>query len=136
MSDPILYVEDSADDVFFMQRAFKKVNPTVDLRVITDGQQAADFFDPEKTGQPPVALSLVILDLNLPGRSGLEVLRQIRSKFPFAKVPVVLFTASSEQSDIDSCYEAGCNGYVVKPNNPEDLKTLISVIHDFWIKEN
>jgi CheY-like chemotaxis protein len=131
-----MYVEDGPDDVFFMQRAFKKINPAVELKVITDGAQAADFFDATKPDQGATPLSLVILDLNLPGRSGLEVLTQIRSKYKFNKVPVILFSASSQQSDIDSCYLAGCNAYLVKPNDPEGLKALVALINDFWLKSN
>jgi CheY-like chemotaxis protein len=136
MSDPVLYIEDGPDDVFFMQRAFKKVNPDIDLRVITNGQEAADFFDATKNADDPTPLSLVILDLNLPGQSGLDVLALIRTKSKFGKVPVILFSASSQQSDIDSCYAKGCNAYVVKPNDPERLRSLVTVINEFWLKEN
>jgi CheY-like chemotaxis protein len=136
MNDPILYVEDSPDDVFFMQRAFQKINPEVELRVITNGQEAADFFDATKNPSEAPPLSLIILDLNLPGRSGLEVLSQIRTKSKFQKVPVILFSASNQQSDVDSCYLAGCNAYVVKPSDSHRLKTLVNSINDFWLKEN
>jgi CheY-like chemotaxis protein len=83
MNDPVLYVDDGPDDIFFMQRAFQKVAPEVELKVIKNGQDAADFFDlAQNQNAAPQPLSLVILDLNLPGRSGLEVLAQIRKKFP------------------------------------------------------
>ena len=137
MSEPILYVEDTPDDVFLMQRAFKKIAPDVDMRVITNGQEAADFFDASRPKSAETApLSLVILDLNLPGRSGLEVLQTIRSKSRFPKVPVILFSASNRQEDIDSCYLAGASAYVVKPSESEELRTLVKLIHDFWLKAN
>jgi CheY-like chemotaxis protein len=136
MSDPILYVEDGPDDVLFMQRAFQKVAPEVELRVITNGQEAADFFDADRADQSPVTLALVILDLNLPGRSGLEVLAQIRQKSRFKTVPVILFSASNQQKDINACYLEGCNAYLLKPSNPESLKNLVALINDFWLKEN
>jgi two-component system response regulator len=134
MPEPILYVEDSPDDVEFMKRAFRKVAPDLELKVITNGQEAADYFaQPEPEEKP---LALVLLDLNLPGRSGMEVLAQIRSKYKFAKVPVIIFSASSQQSDIDSCYTGGCNSYVVKPSNPDGLKRLVTSIHEYWILHN
>jgi two-component system response regulator len=137
MHNSILYVEDGPDDVFFMQRAFKNVAPGVDLRVITSGQEAADFFVSARDAQPSDhPLALVILDLNLRGQSGLEVLTHIRTRSKYGKVPVILFSASSQQSDIDSCYEKGCNAYVVKPSDPERLKVLVSVINEFWLKQN
>ena len=66
----------------------------------------------------------------------MDVLIQIRAKYRFPKVPVILFSASSQESDIDSSYQAGCNAYLVKPNDPERFKTLVSVINEFWLKEN
>jgi CheY-like chemotaxis protein len=137
MHDPILYVEDGPDDVFFMQRAFQKVAPDVELKVITNGQQAVDFFgSDQKEGATLGPLALVILDLNLPGRSGLDVLFQIRKKSKYRTVPVILFSASNQQTDIDACYLEGCNAYVIKPSDPESLRRLVSLINDFWLKEN
>jgi len=136
MSDPILYVEDGPDDVFFMQRAFRKVNPEVELKVITSGEEATTYFDATSEQSNASPLALVILDLNLPGRSGLEVLTHIRTQSKFRKVPVLLFSASSQQSDIDSCYAAGCNAYLVKPSDPEQLNDMVAVINDFWLKIN
>ena len=124
MKDPILYVEDGADDVLFMQRAFKTVAPQVDLRVIMDGREASEFFAPSHpNAKPKPPLALVLLDLNLPGQSGLQVLAGIRTKSEYAKVPVVIFSASSQQQDIDACYAAGCNAYVVKPSDPQKLNS-------------
>jgi len=137
MSDSILYIEDGPDDVFFMQRAFKKIAPNVELRVITNGREASEFFmapQGEEKLDPPLAL--VLLDLNLPGHSGLEVLTHIRTKSEYGKVPVILFSASSQQSDVDSCYAAGCNAYVVKPSDPDRLRALVVTINEFWLKEN
>lgn len=137
MIDPIIYVEDGPDDILFMQRAFSKVAPDIELHVITNGQDAADFFDSSRNeNTPPTPLALVILDLNLPGRSGLEILSQIRKKSKFHTVPVILFSASNQQKDIDACYLEGCNAYLVKPSDPDNLKNLVELIHDFWLKEN
>jgi CheY-like chemotaxis protein len=137
MNDPILYVEDGSDDILFMQRAFRKIAPEVKLHIITNGQEAADFFDPGKNQEGArIALSLVLLDLNLPGRSGLEVLAQIKKHSNHQTVPIVVFSASDQQKDIEACYQQGCNAYVVKPNHPDGLKRLVSLINDFWLNEN
>jgi len=99
--------------------------------------EASEFFlaaQGEDKLDPPLAL--VLLDLNLPGHSRLEVLTHIRTKSKCGKVPVILFSASSQQSDVDSCYAAGCNAYVVKPNAPERLRALVVTINEFWLKEN
>jgi len=136
MSDTILYVEDSADDVFFMQRAFRKVAPDIELQVITNGQAAADFFISSQGAETIKPLALVLLDLNLPGQSGLQVLVHIRKNSKYEKVPVIIFSASSQQNDIDMCYADGCNAYVVKPSDPESLKAIVTTISEFWLKVN
>jgi CheY-like chemotaxis protein len=136
MSASVLYVEDGPDDVFFMQRAFKKVAPDVELKVITDGQKASDFFVSSQADASAMPLSLVILDLNLPGESGFKVLSNIRSKSKYPKVPVILFSASNQQSDIEAGYAEGCNAYLVKPSEPDRLKEIVAAINDFWVKAN
>ena len=131
----ILYIEDEPDDVFLMERTFRQVAPEVDLKVISDGQEAVDYFD-NSARISPGDLSLVLLDLNLPGLSGLKVLSHIRKRPGLAELPVVIFSASNQPSDIAASYAEGCNAYLVKPGDPDRLKTIVAAIKDFWILEN
>ncbi len=136
MSIPVLYVEDSADDVFFIQRAFQQIAPKVRLHIITDGQAAADYFDPAARPEPPPeSLALVLLDHNLPGRSGLEILAHIRKKSRTPRLPVIIFTASNQQKDIDACYAAGCNAYLIKPSDSEGLRQIVALIASTWLHQ-
>ena len=137
MSLPVLYVDDSPDDVFFVDRAFRSVAPGVQLRVIPDGQAAADYFDPvAQPDPPPESLALALLDLNLPGRSGLDILIQIRKNSRTPALPVVIFSASNQQKDIDACYAEGCNAYLIKPTDSDGLRQMISLVVTTWLKEN
>jgi CheY-like chemotaxis protein len=137
MGRRILYVEDGPDDVLFMERAFRKVAPEVRLDVIPDGQQAVDYFDPARlSASARELLDLVILDLNLPGRSGLEVLRQIRRNPDTSRLPVVMFSASNQQKDIDACFAAACSAYHVKPNDFEGLRHVVENICQSWLLNN
>jgi CheY-like chemotaxis protein len=131
----ILYVEDSPDDVLFVERALRKVAPGVRLHVIADGQAAIDYFDPAAQPQlPPGSLALVLLDLNLPGRSGLEVLAHIRKNSRIPAVPVVMFSASNQPKDIDACYTEGCNAYLIKPTDSAGLRQTVALIAATWLQ--
>jgi CheY-like chemotaxis protein len=115
----ILHVEDQEDDVFFLQQAFRRAGITQPVQVVTDGQQATDylegvgdFADREKYPLP----FLVLLDLNLPFKSGLEVLEWLRSRPMHRAMVVVALTSSNQEADIHRAYELGANSYVVKPS--------------------
>ena len=133
----VLYIEDSPDDVLFVQRAFQQVAPTVDLHVIPSGQAAVDYFDCTAPSEPsPERVRLVMLDLNLPGRSGHYILGQIRRASRCPRIPVVIFSASNQQKDIDACYAEGCNAYLIKPTDSTGLRQMISLVTDTWLKED
>jgi len=138
MSKPtVLYIEDSPDDVLFVRRAFKQIAPAVDVHVIPDGQAAVDYFAPAaQPDPPPESLRLVLLDLNLPGRSGHYILGQIRRASRCPRIPVVIFSASNQQKDIDACYAEGCNAYLIKPTDSQGLRDLIALIASTWLQNN
>jgi CheY-like chemotaxis protein len=130
----VLYIEDEPDDVYLMERTFRKMAPDIDLKVISDGRKAVEFF--EETANSVLDLGLVLLDLNLPGLSGLKVLSQIRKSPHISHVPVVVFSASNQPSDISASYAGGCNAYLVKPGDPDRLKSIVGLLKDFWLVEN
>ncbi|MEO8429788.1 MAG: response regulator, partial [Verrucomicrobiota bacterium] len=126
MADTILQVEDDTNDVFFFQRAMKKVGVTNPIQVASDGQQAIDYLkgvgkyaDRETYPLP----CLVLLDLKLPYVMGLEVLRWIRQQPGAARVVVVL-SASGQETDVATAYYLGANGYLVKPPETSKLEDM------------
>ena len=136
---PILYAEDEKNDAFFMERAFEKVGISNQLIVVSDGQAVIDYLagalnnaDPS---QPP-SISLLLLDLNLPNKSGLEVLKWVRAQPALRTLPVLMITASIEEADLQRAYSQGANAYLVKPAKPADLVAMVQSIKDFWLTQN
>jgi len=134
----ILQVEDDPNDVFLMRHAMKKVGVLNPVQVVSDGQQAVDymqgaakFADREKYPFP----CLVFLDLKLPYVMGLEVLKSIR-KQPGSSVPVIMLTASSQDSDLVSAYGLGANAFLTKPSEARKLEEMVKAIKDFWLTHN
>lgn len=137
MSDTILLVEDSEDDVLFMQRALVSAGYKHPLQVAPDGQSALDYlggvkqYADRKTYPLP---SLVLLDLKLPHVLGLDVLKWIRSRPELQTLPVVVLTSSGERSDLERAYRLGANCFMVKPSDTDDLDGLAKCLVDYWFK--
>lgn len=133
---PVLYAEDEENDAFFLQRAFTTAGISHPVVVVADGQEAIEYCegsgaytDRVKNPLP----SLVLLDLNLPLRSGIDVLAQVRHAPGFEKIPVIIFSSSLQPSDIEIAYGKGANAYLVKPSRPEDLIGLARGMRKFWL---
>ena len=138
-SVPILYVEDEETDVILLQHVLAKVGVQNPLQTVKDGKLAKDYLG--GTGpfadrrQHPLP-GLVLLDLNLPYWSGFEVLEWTRQQPQLRRLPVVVFTSSERPDDIARAYDAGANGYLVKPNALADLTILVQAVRDFWLLHN
>jgi two-component system response regulator len=130
----ILLVEDNPDDIALTARALKQNNISNDLCVAADGEEALRYLLPEdESGAPPV---LILLDLNLPKLSGLDVLRRIRADDRTRYVPVVVLTTSSEERDIVESYQLGANSYVRKPVVFESFLDAIKLLGLYWLLVN
>lgn len=130
---PVLYAEDEENDVFLLERAFARAGVEHPLQVVTDGAVAlrylagtGEFSDRERFPLPCLAL----LDLNLPRKSGLEILQWIRANPDLRALPVILLSSSNQTRDIQSAYALGANGYLVKPSSAEKLVELVSALRD------
>jgi len=134
-SQIILIVEDSDDDYMATVRAFKKANLINPVRRCTNGDQAMDYLlqrgeysDPGNAPRP----SIILLDLNLPGTDGREVLRMIKADPNLQKIPVIVLTTSNAEQDIERCYEAGANSYVQKPVDLVGFIQSVARLTDYW----
>jgi CheY-like chemotaxis protein len=138
-ASPVLYAEDDENDSFLIQRAFKQEEVRHPLVIVPDGQAAVDYLtgagEYANRTQHPVPC-LILLDLKMPGKSGLEVLEWIRQHPDIPLVPVVMLTSSDQESDIHRAYLLGANGYLVKPNKPEEILAMTKAIKDFWLTVN
>lgn len=132
----ILIVEDSDDDFFATQRAFKKSGLTNPIRRCTNGDQTLDYL--YRRGEfADAALApwpgIILLDLNLPGTDGREVLRIIKSDPKLRKIPVIVLTTSDAEQDIARCYEDGANSYVKKPVDLQGFFLAIARLREYWL---
>lgn len=135
----ILYVEDDENDVFLMQHAFQKAGIDNPLEIVPDGQAAIDYLEGKNGFEDRQRFPLprlVLLDLKLPHRSGLDVLKWIRSSPAFCTMPVIMLTSSNQDSDIHRAYILGVNSYLVKPGKPTELLAMVNTIRDFWLNIN
>jgi len=121
-SNIVLYAEDDENDAFFMERAFARLNRPHELHVVSTGKRAMDYLQEHATTTPP---RLAILDIKMPEMSGLEVLLWLRSRPEFVGLPTVMFTSSTQQSDVELSRIHGANAYFVKPSNAQNLAQLM-----------
>jgi CheY-like chemotaxis protein len=135
----ILHVEDDPNDVLLVGRAFRKAEIGAKVQVVNDGEQAvqylsgvAGYADRE---QFPVPF-LVLLDLKLPRKSGIEVLEWVRAHPGLKRVPVVMLTSSRQPIDINRAYDLGVNAYLVKPVNFDALVEMMRTLDTFWMRVN
>jgi two-component system response regulator len=135
----ILLVEDNAGDAEMTTRALKKNGLANKLMHLKDGAEALDFLFAEGdfAGREVVNKpKVILLDLKMPKVSGIEVLRRLRSDERTKKIPVVILTSSSEDPDIQACYDLGVNSYVVKPVEFEEFFKAISNLGLYWVIVN
>lgn len=132
----VLYVEDEADDVFFMRKAFRAAGVAVPLQTAEDGQKAIAYLD----GKPPYhdrslhpRPSLIILDLNLPVLSGFEVLEWLRRRPEYAGVQVVVFSSSGRPEDREKATALGATDYLMKPASGFDFVDVVRQLQARWL---
>ena len=132
---PILYAEDEENDAFFLQRALVQATVLNPLVVARDGQEAIDYCSGSgrfsNRDEHPLPC-LVLLDLNMPRKSGMEVLKWIRNQPSISDLPVIVLTSSLQEADIHRAYSQGANAYLGKPSKPDELVGVIKSIKDFW----
>ena len=135
----ILLVEDDANDVLLLQRAFHKAGLRDTLRVVRDGEQAIHYLrgqDPyHQRDRFPVPF-MMLLDLKMPGTDGFEVLHWVRSHPELRRLLVVVLTSSNLQADVDRAYELGANSYLVKPVEFEQMVHMIQRFEAYWKEIN
>ena len=136
MSDHlILMAEDDADDRLLVQDAFAECGARDRVRFVADGEELVDYLlhrgKYEQAGTSPRP-DLILLDLNMPRKDGREVLKEIRAHRHLRSVPVVVFTTSRADKDIERVYELGANSFVTKPAGFDALVATVTRITGYW----
>ena len=132
----ILLAEDDPNDVLLIQRAFQRNHVANPVQVVRDGEEAlaylsgqAPFADRERHPLPV----LMLMDLKMPRKSGLEVLEWVRRQPGLKRLPIIVLTSSNQSPDINRAYELGANSYLVKPAGFDSLLDLVKNLDMYWL---
>lgn len=128
----VVSVEDNPADTRLIKEGIRAVDSDVELRVYSNGQNAVDRLlgDGERS---PARIDLLLLDINLPGKSGLEILRLLNGEPQYNGVPIVAVSSSKNPEDIQRVYEASANAFLSKPSDPDEFIQTIAAAVRFWI---
>jgi chemotaxis family two-component system response regulator Rcp1 len=131
----ILLIEDSRADAMIIERALREGDVSHRLTVIPDGRLALDYLFSVRDESVPVDREpdLILLDLNLPGIDGCQVLTRIKSD-PFLRmIPVVILTTSNREEDVVQTYQAGANTFISKPAEYPSYRELVDTLRHYWV---
>ena len=137
MTQPILLVEDSPEDCAATIRAFQRAGLRNEIVHCADGDDALDYLfrrgdytDSSRSPRP----GIILLDLNLPGTDGREVLEHVKADESLRQIPVIVRTTSMDQRDILACYKSGANSYIQKPVNIDGFFKAVQSLKDYWFE--
>ena len=117
-----------------MEHAIQEVNTDLSVRIIDNGRNALDVL--HQLTEAKIKPKIILLDLNLPGLSGIELLKRIR-EIPFLRyVPVIFFSTSDNPKDVKASLEFGANAYLTKPSGYLNLVSCLQSMYDFWFTKN
>lgn len=129
----LLIVEDSPEDFELISRGLERAGFEADLYHCCDGDDALDFLHRSGAHADAPTPALIILDLNLPGTDGREVLEEMKQDLRLAVIPTVVFSNSSNSNDINACYALGANSFVEKPLGPNAFTEVMLKLRDYWL---
>ncbi|EJN57192.1 hypothetical protein HSB1_45780 [Halogranum salarium B-1] len=129
----MLLVEDDLATSRLVEEAFAEVNERTSLHVTQDGVDALDFLYQRGNHASAPKPNLVLLDLGLPRKNGKSVLKELKETTTLSHIPVVVFSDSTAEQDVDDAYTLGANAYVRKPGHFPDILTVVEDINDFWL---
>ncbi|WP_254763196.1 response regulator [Natrinema marinum] len=128
----ILLVEDNPGDVRLTKEAFKQGRIENDLHVVSDGTEALDFLTQRGDYADAPRPDLVLLDLNLPGKDGEDVLEELKDDPALRSIPVIVLTSSRAEEDVVKSYELHANAYLTKPVDPDEFIETVRAFEKFW----
>jgi CheY-like chemotaxis protein len=134
---PVLVADDDPNDVFFLRRAFKKAGLEYSIFDVRDGTEAVEYLsgsDGYKDRLKYPVPSLLFLDLKMPKMTGFEVLEWLQSHPEYKQMPVVVFSSSALDTDKARAVSLGASEYRVKPNDLDELISMVRQVSDTWLK--
>ncbi len=131
----LLVAEDNAVDAMLLERALRRAGSSFKMVRVSNGEELIDYVQArgpyEDRAQHP-APKMILLDLKMPKKDGFAVLRWRQSTPAGCQLPVIVFSSSSLEQDINQAYSLGANSYVVKPTAPERLESMVKAMHEWW----
>ena len=128
----ILLVEDNPADLRLAQEVLKEAKLDHQLLVARDGEEAMQILMQQGSHAGDPRPDMVLLDLNLPRKSGREVLAAVKGDARLRSIPVLILSTSKAESDVRACYDAHANCFLAKPVSIDDFARLAELIRDFW----
>ena len=130
----ILLVEDDPADVVLTRETLRDANVPTEMHVVSDGEDALRLLRREPPFEAAPRPQIVLLDLNLPRKSGRDVLVEIKRDPELKAIPVIVLTTSRSERDVVSSYEQHCNAYVTKPIDLDHFLHVVRAVEDFWLR--
>jgi CheY-like chemotaxis protein len=122
----LIVVDDDPVDVRFVMRAFSDAGSLIEITHVADAEQASDRLDSE-------AFDYILLDINMPGTSGMDLLKRLRARTRTAVTPVIMLSSSSNSVDVNRAYQNGANAYAVKPSTVSGYRDFAEGFTRFWL---
>lgn len=130
----ILLIEDFAPDANLFCQLLSDHGSSYRLSLVDDGEEALRFLRRQDKYADAPRPDLIFLDLNLPRRTGLEILQEIRASNTLRPTPVVILTSSESEKDVNAAYRSGANLYVKKPGTLSQLEELVQALSRIWLE--
>ena len=132
----ILLIEDNPSDVVLTKEAFEESGLECNIYVAKDGVEGLNFLYKREKYQQVVTPDIILLDINMPKKSGKEVLADIKQNPAISSIPVIMLTTSKAVNDIKDCYALHANSYILKPVSFFDFLEVVEQIKNYWIFNN
>jgi len=128
----VLLIEDNPAQILVLQEILEESGVAMNLRVIDDGDAALAALRERSEQGKRSRPDLIMLDLNLPGKDGRQILKEIKGDYDLQLIPVIILSTSQADDDIRECYRLGANCYIIKPVDLDQFISMIRAVESFW----
>jgi CheY-like chemotaxis protein len=130
----VLVADDNEDHLYFIERALNQIEGDLQIDTVQDGVEVMDYLNRRGTYEAKERPHLILLDLRMPRRDGIEVLEELKADPVLRTIPVCVLTSSDRPEDIAAAYARGGNSYVVKPSDLKGILEELQIVGDYWAK--
>jgi len=130
----ILVAEDDMDDKFMLQTIFEDSGKSDLLEFVENGLELINYLDHINKNEDTLFYPhFILLDLNMPKMDGRQALKELKNHSAYKKIPVIIFSTTKNETEINRCYELGANSYIVKPYNYKELTQIMDAVNSYWL---